>query len=159
VAGPGTTTTLTLLSPVAGTVRSLADVPDTVFADGVAGPGLAVEPVRRQHQDVHAPVAGRLGALHPHAFALETGDGRAVLVHLGVDTARLVGQGFTPHVGAGDHVVAGERLLTWSPVDVNAAGLSTLCPVVALQAEPRAVTALVEVGAEVEAGTPLLSWA
>ena len=54
---------------------------------------------------------------------------------------------------------AGDRLVTWSPVDVSAAGLATICPVVALQADPDLLTHLVADGETVEAGRPLLDWA
>ncbi|MGN8245835.1 PTS sugar transporter subunit IIA [Cellulomonas soli] len=147
-----------LLSPVPGVVRAVADVPDPVFAQEIVGPGLAVEPNRIQTQDVLAPADGVVGALHPHAFALELGDGRTVLVHLGVDTVGLRGSGFTLHVEAGQAVRAGDRILTWSPVDVALAGLSTLCPVVALQADRALVHPLVEPGAVVAAGDALIDW-
>ena len=147
-----------MLSPVPGVVRALGAVPDPVFAEEMVGPGLAIEPDRTGRQDVLAPCSGVIGALHPHAFALETGDGRAVLVHVGIDTVMLAGSGFVLHVTQGQRVRAGERVLSWSPVDVAAAGLSTLCPVVALQADADALTPLVAVDAHVDAGAPLLEW-
>ncbi|WP_448061217.1 PTS sugar transporter subunit IIA [Cellulomonas hominis] len=150
--------TLRILSPVAGTVRPLAEVPDPVFAQEIVGPGLAVEPLLTQTQRVLAPVDGTVAAVHPHAFALEVPGGRAVLVHLGIDTVGLAGQGFTVHVSAGQTVSAGDRLLTWSPLDVHAAGLSTLCPVIALSAGPGTLEPLVAPGDTVAAGTPLLDW-
>ena len=148
-----------LASPVPGTVRTLADVPDRVFADGIVGPGAAVDPVRTAVQHVLAPVDGVVAALHPHAFALEAGPGRSVLVHLGIDTVRLAGAGFEAHVVAGQAVRAGQRLITWSPVDVAAAGYPTICPVVALQASPDEVRLLLDPGETVAAGQPLLDWA
>jgi glucose-specific phosphotransferase system IIA component len=147
-----------LVSPVPGTVRALSAVPDRVFAGGMVGPGVAVEPVRTAVQHVVAPVDGVVAALHPHAFALRVSDDRSVLVHLGVDTVTLAGAGFEVHVVAGQHVRAGERVVTWSPVDVAAAGLSTICPVVALQAAPDDVALLLEPGETVAAGQPLLEW-
>lgn len=147
-----------LLSPVPGVVRAVAEVPDPVFAQEIVGPGLAVEPTRTQSQDVVSPADGVVGALHPHAFAIELGDGRTVLVHLGIDTVGLRGSGFTLHVESGQAVRAGERILTWSPVDVALAGLSTLCPVVALQADSSAVRTLVQPGTSVTAGDPLFDW-
>lgn len=148
-----------VLSPLPGTVRPLADVPDPVFADEIVGPGIAIEPLRSQTQVVVAPIAGTIGAVHPHAFALEGPDGFSVLVHLGVDTVTLKGQGFVVHVAAGEPVVAGQLLLTWSPVEVSAAGLATICPVVAIQAAPGMITHLVAPGADVAAGDPLFDWA
>jgi glucose-specific phosphotransferase system IIA component len=147
-----------LTSPVAGTVRALSSVPDRVFAEGLVGPGAAVEPVRTAVQHVLAPADGVVTALHPHAFAIRVSDERSVLVHLGVDTVTLAGAGFSAHVVAGQRVRAGERVVTWSPVDVAASGLATICPVVALQAVPDEVTLLLDPGETVAAGQPLLDW-
>ncbi|MDM7832621.1 PTS sugar transporter subunit IIA [Cellulomonas edaphi] len=150
--------TLRLLSPLSGVVRPVSAVPDVVFAEQIIGPGVAIEPERSQTQHVVAPADGVVGALHPHAFALELADERSVLVHLGIDTVTLAGLGFTLHVRAGEAVTAGQRLVSWSPVDVAAAGLATICPVVALQAPEGSVVALVADGVAVAAGDPLLDW-
>ncbi|MCG2801305.1 MAG: PTS glucose transporter subunit IIA [Cellulomonas sp.] len=146
-------------SPLGGTVRAITEVPDPVFAELMVGPGVALVPRPVASDTACAPCPGVVAAVHPHAFVVETADGRAVLVHVGIDTVRLQGQGFTLHVRAGDTVVTGDRMITWSPVDVAAAGLSTLCPVIALQADPGAVRALLGPGAEVDQGGPLLDWA
>ena len=71
----------------------------------------------------------------------------------------VAGAGFEAHVVVGQAVRAGERLITWSPVDVAAAGYPTICPVVALQASPDEVSLLLEPGETVAAGQPLLDWA
>jgi glucose-specific phosphotransferase system IIA component len=144
---------------MAGTVRALSSVPDVVFAQGMVGPGVAVEPVRTAVQHVVAPVDGVVAALHPHAFAIRVSDERSVLVHLGIDTVTLAGAGFEPHVVAGQLVRAGERIVTWSPLDVAAGGRATICPVVALQAAPDEISLLLEPGETVAAGQPLLEWA
>jgi sugar PTS system EIIA component len=151
--------TLRLLSPLSGVVRPVSAVPDVVFSEQIIGPGIAIEPDHTQTQHVVAPADGVVGALHPHAFALELDGDRSVLVHLGIDTVKLAGLGFTLHVRAGDAVTAGQRLVSWSPVDVAAAGLATICPVVALQAPEGAITALVHDGDTVRPGDPLLDWA
>lgn len=150
---------LRLISPLSGVVLPLTAVPDPVFADGMVGPGLAIEPLRTQTQTVLAPADGVVGALHPHAFALELTEGRTILVHLGIDTVGLAGSGFTLHVQGGQPVHAGDHLVTWSPLDVHAGGLATICPVVALQADADLLTMLVPEGTSVHAGDPLLDWA
>lgn len=150
--------TVDVVSPMPGTVHPLTDVPDPVFAGLMVGPGVAVEPEPVAQQVAYAPCAGRVVSLFPHAFALETPGGRVVLVHLGIDTVGLGGNGFTAHVEVGQRVLAGDRLLTWSPVDVAAAGLSTMCPVIALQAGVSAVRAVAADGAAVRAGDPVLTW-
>ncbi|WP_069387603.1 PTS sugar transporter subunit IIA [Cellulosimicrobium cellulans] len=153
----GTADALVVRSPLAGTVVRLEDVPDPVFAQAMVGPGVALEPAEDGTRVV-APADGRVATVFPHAIALETASGRTVLVHLGIDTVRLAGAGFTVHVAAGDDVRAGDELVTWTPGDVAAAGLATVCPVVALQGEADAVEVLVRPGAEVQAGEPLLAW-
>ncbi len=148
---------LIVLAPVAGTVRLLVDVPDPVFATAMVGPGVAIEPVDGV---VVAPVTGVVVAAHPHAVAIRA-DGesaRDVLVHLGVDTVGLGGEGFALLVAAGERVEAGAPVVRWSPDAVRGAGLSALCPVVALQAGG-GVRPLVGPGVEVAAGDPLLAWA
>ncbi|WP_309134907.1 PTS glucose transporter subunit IIA [Cellulomonas sp.] len=150
--------TLRLVSPVTGVVRPLADVPDPVFAEQMVGPGVAVQPDAVDRADVLAPCAGAVGALHPHAFALELGDDRGVLVHAGIDTVGLGGAGFTVHVEPGRRVRTGEVVLTWSPAAVADAGLATVCPLVVLQGDPATLTRLVADGERVEAGQPLLEW-
>lgn len=159
-------------APLAGRVVALAEVPDAVFAQEMVGPGVAVDP---RHEglrvddpgdgsdagtvcEVVAPVAGVVGSLFPHAFAIETPDGATVLVHLGIDTVRLEGAGFDLRVRAGGAVVAGQVLVVWRPAVVAARGLATVCPVVALQADPASVTLLAPLGSDVSAGQPLLSW-
>lgn len=149
---------LRVLAPVSGTVVALADVPDPVFAGEIVGPGSAVEPDRVQTLVAVAPCDGVVGALHPHAFALEVVGGRSVLVHLGIDTVRLAGLGFELHVDRGAEVRAGQRMISWSPVDVAASGMPTVCPVVALQAERAVVEQVAPVGARVQAGDHLLTW-
>jgi glucose-specific phosphotransferase system IIA component len=136
----------------------MSSVPDRVFAELMVGPGVAVEPARLALLPVLAPCAGVVAALHPHAFVIDAGAGRAVLVHVGIDTVRLGGLGFVLHVPAGARVERGDRVLTFSPVDVAAAGLSTLCPVVALQADPAAVRTVATLDVPVAAGDELLDW-
>jgi len=150
---------LTVLAPVAGTVRAMAEVPDPVFASEIVGPGLAIDPSRDGVVEAIAPVAGTIVKLHPHAYVLQAEDSRGALVHLGLDTVQLGGEGFTLHVAEGDTVAAGDVVVSWNPADVEAGGRSPMCPVVALQAAPEAVTGLAAPGTTVRAGEPLFEWA
>lgn len=150
---------LTVLAPVAGTVLPLADVPDQGFAGEIVGPGLAIDPSRYGVVTAIAPVAGTILKLHPHAYVIVAEGGRGVLVHLGLDTVQLGGEGFTAHVAEGDLVVAGEVIVSWNPSEIEAGGRSPLCPVVALEGTPGTLTALAEPGAFVRAGEPLFEWA
>jgi len=152
------TSPLTVLAPVAGTVIAMTDVPDPVFAGEIVGPGLAIDPTREGTSTAIAPVTGTVMKLHPHAFVIQADEGRAALVHLGLDTVQLGGAGFTLHVAEGDAVQAGDAVVGWDPAQVEAGGRSPICPVVALQGDPTAITALAEAGASVAAGDPLLEW-
>ena len=151
-------TALTVLAPVTGTVVDVSDVDDPVFSAGLVGPGLAIEPDDSRGGVAVAPVTGTVVKLHPHAFVVQHDDGRAVLVHLGIDTVKLGGEGFTLHVSEGDDVKRGAVLITWDPASVRDGGKSAVCPVVALEAAPDAVDGLAQVGTMVEHGEDLLTW-
>ncbi|WP_029290755.1 PTS glucose transporter subunit IIA [Cellulomonas sp. HZM] len=150
---------LTVLSPAAGLVVALGEVPDPVFSAELVGPGVAIDPSGAEHAQVVAPVEGTVVKMHPHAFVVETADNRGVLVHLGIDTVQLGGEGFTLHVTEGARVRAGQVVVTWDPAAVVAGGRSAVCPVVALDAGGAALTLLARAGDEVAAGEPLLEWA
>jgi phosphotransferase system IIA component len=135
----------------------LAEVPDAVFAQGVVGPGTAVLPDPAVG-DVRAPDAGRVATAPPHPNVKDADGGRGVLVHLGLDTVRLAGEGFTVHVADGDHVEAGQLVATWSPRLVEARGYHSVVPVVALQADPADLTLTAPPGALVAPGDPLADW-
>jgi sugar PTS system EIIA component len=152
------TSSLTVLAPVAGTVIAMADVPDPVFAGELVGPGLAIDPDRTGTVVAVSPVAGTVVKLHPHAFVIQAEGGRGALVHLGLDTVQLAGEGFTLHAAEGDTVAAGDRVVSWDPTAVEAGGRSPVCPVVALQGAPDAITPLAAVGSRVASGDPLLEW-
>ncbi|MFC6086981.1 PTS sugar transporter subunit IIA [Sphaerisporangium aureirubrum] len=145
----------TVLAPVAGSVIGLAAVPDPVFSGGLVGPGTAIDP-RRGAAEALAPLDGTVFKVHPHAYVIVGADGRAVLVHLGIDTVRLRGEGFRVLVREGEQVVAGRPVVAWDPAAVEAAGLSPVCPVVALEARPEALRALA--AGMVRAGEELFLW-
>lgn len=151
-------TALTVLAPVTGTVVDVSEVEDPVFAAGLVGPGLAIEPDGVRGGEAVAPITGKIVKLHPHAFVVQHDDGRAVLVHLGIDTVKLGGEGFTTHASEGDVVRRGTVLVTWDPAAVRDGGKSAVCPVVALEATPDAVDRLAQVGTMVEHGEDLLTW-
>ena len=71
--------------------------------------------------------------VQPHAFVISTADGFGVLVHLGIDTVQLEGKGFTVHVGKGEEVTAGQRMVTSDVPAVEALGRNPIVPVVALE--------------------------
>jgi glucose-specific phosphotransferase system IIA component len=146
---------LVVHAPVAGRVVPLSDVPDLVFAEEMVGPGVAVEPDPGPGTAV-APVDGRVVVLHAHAFVVQSAGGRGVLVHLGIDTVQLEGEGFELLAAVGDEVTAGTPVVRWDPSAVAAAGRAAVCPVVALDALPTAVERLA--GERAEPGTALFRW-
>jgi PTS system glucose-specific IIA component len=146
-----------VLSPVGGRAFPLREVPDPVFAAGLVGPGVAIDPTRGSRLIAVSPVAGKIVKLHPHAFVVQTAGGAAVLVHLGIDTIQLAGEGFELLVSESAEVTAGVGVVEWDPALVEAGGRSAICPVVALDAEASALSEVRESG-DVDAGDPLFSW-
>ena len=118
-------------SPVGGLAAPLGDVPDPVFSQAMVGPGVAVKP-NAGRADAVAPIAGTVATLHPHAFVISADSGVSVLVHLGIDTVKLQGEGFELRVAKGDRVELGQPVVGWDPRAVEAHGYSSVCPVVAL---------------------------
>jgi sugar PTS system EIIA component len=143
-------------APLAGIAIPLAEVPDPVFADAMVGPGAAVDP-RRAVSLVYCPIGGTLVKLKPHAFVVADHAGRGVLVHLGIDTVNLDGAGFELIAAEGAVVAAGAPIVRWNPAAVEAAGLSPICAVIALDAPPGAVGKVAR-GA-VDPGHTLFHWA
>ena len=109
----------------------MRDVPDPVFATGMVGPGVAIAPVLGMQTAV-APIAGRLAKLHPHAYLVVSHYGPGVLVHLGIDTVHMHGDGFTLVAAENEEVRAGQGIVTWDPSYVAGTGRSPICAVVAL---------------------------
>ncbi len=115
--------TLSVLAPVPGSEVELASVPVPVFSEAMVGPGRAVDPERGPLTAV-SPVAGSVVKLHPHAFVVVAEDGRGVLVHLGIDTVELKGDGFELLIAEGARVAAGEAVVLCDPAAVEAVGRS-----------------------------------
>ena len=100
-----------LTSPCAGRIVALADVPDAVFASGAMGPGLGIEP---RDGRIVSPVSGEIVVAMDtgHAFGIRTGDGVEILVHVGIDTVSMKGEGFIDPLPQGTKVQAGQHLVT-----------------------------------------------
>jgi glucose-specific phosphotransferase system IIA component len=131
---------LVVQSPISGTVIPLADVPDPVFAGQMVGSGAAVEPPAGETFDVVSPVAGKVIKLLPHAFVVVEKSGRGILTHVGIDTVKLKGDGFTLLIKQGDTVDAGTPVMRVDPTAAVAAGYSMVSPVVVLDSKPDAAT-------------------
>ncbi|MDX1874555.1 PTS glucose transporter subunit IIA [Mycolicibacterium sp. 120266] len=127
-------------APVAGRVVALDQVPDPVFAQGMVGHGAAIDPPHTVIEAL-APVTGTLIKLMPHAYIIMTDDNVGVLVHLGLDTVALGGEGFTTHATQGDAVTAGQLIVTYDVPAVVAKGLNPIVPVVVMdEREPGRIT-------------------
>ena len=120
-----------VFAPVEGRAVPLSEVPDPVFSGGMVGYGAAVDP---PHEVIYAvaPVSGKILKLLPHAYVIMTPDNVGVLVHLGLDTVQLNGEGFTAHVAQGDTVEAGQPVITYDVPAIVAAGMSPVVPVVVM---------------------------
>ena len=121
-----------VVRPVAGRPVALKDVPDATFAQGLVGYGLAIDPPR-EVVDAVAPVAGSVMKLWPHAYVVLTDDQVGVLVHLGIDTVQLNGEGFTTHVAEGDRVEVGQKVITYDVPAVEATGRNPIIPVLVME--------------------------
>lgn len=123
-AAAATTTTTVVNAPVAGHVISLDETGDPVFASRALGEGVGIQPA---DSTVVAPVSGVLQTVAEtgHAFGIKTDDGVEVLVHVGIDTVKMNGEGFDVKVKANEHVNAGDNLVVVDFDKVKEAGYST----------------------------------
>ena len=112
----------TLVTPIVGDVVALADVNDPVFSSGAMGQGIAVKPSQGV---VYAPADAEVSIAFAtgHAFGLKTTNGAEVLIHVGIDTVTMNGEGFEQKVAQGDKVKAGDVLGTFDSNKIAAAGL------------------------------------
>ena len=118
-----------ILSPLAGKSIALEDVPDPTFAEGILGLGAAVEPSERK---ITAPADGTVGTLFDthHAIGLNLDNGAELLIHIGINTVELNGEGFTAHVSEGDRVQKGQTLITFDKELIASKGYKTVTPVI-----------------------------
>lgn len=107
------------LCPMDGIFLGIENLPDPTFAEGLLGPGFAINPF---HGEVIAPFDGTIIQIHPshHALTLQHKNGLEFLLHLGIDTVKLKGAGFSLHCQEKQVVKKGDRLITW---DLDYCGL------------------------------------
>lgn len=135
----------TLVTPIVGDVVSLADVNDPVFSSGAMGQGIAVKPSQGV---VYAPADAEVSIAFPtgHAFGLKTTDGAEVLIHVGIDTVSMNGDGFEAKVAQGDKVKVGDVLGTFDSNKIAAAGLDDTTMVIVTNTADYASVAPVATG-------------
>lgn len=143
-----------LCAPVSGRAIKMHDVPDPVFSAEMMGKGCAVYP---DCDVVYAPISGTVGVLMPHAVGINTADGMEVLVHIGVDTVDMNGDGFTSLVAQGDAVKAGDPLVGIDREKIAAAGHpDCIVVIVTNTADYASVDMVVEPESQVAAGQRVL---
>ena len=135
----------TLVTPIVGDVVALADVNDPVFSSGAMGQGIAVKPSQGV---VYAPADAEVSIAFPtgHAFGLKTTDGAEVLIHVGIDTVTMNGEGFEAKVAQGDKVKAGDILGTFDSNKIAVAGLDDTTMVIVTNTADYASVAPVATG-------------
>jgi PTS system N-acetylglucosamine-specific IIA component len=156
-AGAAPAGAISVASPLPGWLIPLSEVPDPVFAKGLVGGGAAVVP----DDDAGvitavAPLDGKVIKVMPHAYIVQHASGPAVLVHVGIDTVGLKGEGFSVLAQKGDQVRAGDPMISVDVAFVRSKNLSMCSPVVILDSAPDAIEPPAP-GGRVEAGGYLFS--
>lgn len=120
-----------LTAPLNGTVVALEDVPDPVFSSGAVGKGAGIEPSDGASIKVVAPADGSVvvAPSSGHAYGLALDNGLEILIHVGIDTVNLAGQGFDVKVAKGDRVKAGQTLVVVDRAVIEEAGYKLVTPV------------------------------
>ncbi|XXX80740.1 phosphoenolpyruvate--protein phosphotransferase [Sorangium sp. So ce134] len=129
---------ITLLAPLSGPIVPIESVPDAVFADKIVGDGISIDPTS---QTLLAPCDATVTQLHAarHAITLSAAGGVEIMIHVGIDTVGLKGEGFTARVSQGDRVAAGQALLDFDADLLLRKAPSLLTQVVLLSGETSAI--------------------
>ncbi|RNT25280.1 PTS beta-glucoside transporter subunit IIABC [Klebsiella aerogenes] len=144
-----------ILAPMSGSVLALDQVPDSTFASGLLGKGVAIIPAVGK---VIAPFSGEVASLFQtkHAIGLLSDSGIELLIHVGIDTVKLDGVPFTAHVKEGDKVQAGDLLLEFDRQAILDAGYDLATPIIISNSDDYRSVEMVSASV-VDAGQPLLS--
>ena len=143
-------------SPLSGQVKELSQATDPVFAQGVMGQGVLIEP---SQGDLLAPVDGVVSVLFPtkHAVGIVSDQGVEMLMHIGMDTVNLEGKGFTAHVSQGDRVKAGDKLISFDIDLIKDAGYVTETPVIITNQDQYQADALGSLPRQIAVGDALMT--
>ena len=120
---------MTVYSPLEGKIVPLEEIEDVAFSQGLLGLGVGILPTKGE---IVAPFDGVVATLFPtkHALGLISDDGMEVLIHIGLNTVQLEGQYFENFVAQGEHVIKGQKLLTFDYEKIQEAGFSIITPVI-----------------------------
>ncbi|MDQ0155293.1 PTS sugar transporter subunit IIA [Robertmurraya andreesenii] len=129
---------LQVYAPVKGELVSLEKVPDPVFSEKMMGEGLAIVPSEGR---ISSPVEGTiiLVADTKHAVGIQANDGTELLIHIGLETVALGGEGFNTHVKAGDKVSVGQLLIEVDLAFISEHAKSTVTPIVVTNSQDRTI--------------------
>lgn len=144
-----------LYAPIKGTVIARESIPDAVFASGALGDGVGIEP---ECGEVLAPCDGEIVTVTEtkHAVGIMGPEGMELLIHVGIDTVKMNGEGFDVTVGVGDQVKKGQKLLTFDIEKIKAAGYSATTAVLVTNSGDYPNYRVVKTGA-VETGEEIIS--
>lgn len=147
--------TTTIKAPLSGKVVKLSQLNDQVFASGLMGKGIAIEPT---NGEVCAPVTGTITSILPtkHAIGITSDEGIELLIHVGMDTVELEGVGFECFVNENEHVKAGDLLLKADLKKIKAAGFSVTTPIVVTNTKEYSAVEVIS-STEVTKGHPLIT--
>ncbi|KEH98553.1 glucose PTS transporter subunit IIA [Clostridium botulinum] len=118
-----------IINPIEGEIINITEVPDEVFSGKALGDGFAIRP---KEGKVVSPIDGEIAVLFPtkHAIAIKGDNDLELLVHIGIDTVNLNGEGFTAHISQGDKVKKGDMLITFDKKVIEDKAKSSITPVV-----------------------------
>ena len=124
----------TLFAPLQGLIVKLEDVPDPVFSEKMMGDGIAIDP---SDGEVVSPVKGEIVQVFPtkHAIGIRSLSGAEILIHVGLETVSLNGEGFEGHVKEGDKVKAGDKLITFNIDLIKEKAADIITPIVITNGE------------------------
>jgi len=123
----GNANNLNIVSPLEGEIIAIEDVPDVIFAEKIVGDGIAIIPTGNK---LVAPVTGEIVKIYEtnHAFAIRSNEGLEVLVHFGLDTVELRGEGFTRIAEEGQQINAGETIIEFDLALLTEKAKSVITP-------------------------------
>ncbi len=145
---------ITISAPIAGLVRKLEEAPDEAFAQKLMGDGVIIEPTEGT---VYAPEDGTVTMLFDtkHAVGFETDSGVELLIHVGIDTVKLNGKGFTPVAKVGQHFKKGEVIMNFNLEEIRATAKSMATPVICTGLSENQKITVLKYG-DVKVGEPLI---
>ncbi|MEC5305039.1 PTS glucose transporter subunit IIA [Bacillus thuringiensis] len=119
----------TIVAPLTGAVKNIEEVPDPVFAGRMMGDGVAIDPTEGV---VVSPVDGEIVQLFhtKHAIGIKAKNGTEILIHVGLETVKMEGEGFEAHVSEGQAVKVGDKLISFDLELIREKAKSTITPIV-----------------------------